>query len=130
MDLYEALKSGTPADELVATFNKELEAAKAKLKEETEAERMLSYHRSCLADAIYDYISALTGAETLSFTIPEIEKELKKQDTNPHELKQEYLKSGEKISHFDIYRDSNSGQLALFEKSSNTLAYLTDYYIE
>ena len=77
MDLYEALKSGTSADELVATFTKELEAAKAKLKEETEAERMLSYHRSCLADAIYDYISALTGAETLSFTIPEIEKELK-----------------------------------------------------
>lgn len=77
MDLYEALKDGTPADELVATFTKELEAAKAKLKEETEAERMLSYHRSCLADAIYDYISALTGAETLSFTIPEIEKELK-----------------------------------------------------
>ena len=77
MDLYEALKSGTSADELVATFTKELEAAKAKLKEETEAERMLSYHRSCLADAIYDYISTLTGAETLSFTIPEIEKELK-----------------------------------------------------
>jgi len=77
MDLYEALKDGTSADELVATFTKELEAAKAKLKEETEAERMLSYHRSCLADAIYDYISALTGAETLSFTIPEIEKELK-----------------------------------------------------
>ena len=41
MDLYEALKDGTPADELVATFTKELEAAKAKLKEETEAERML-----------------------------------------------------------------------------------------
>lgn len=77
MDLYEALKDGTSADELVATFTKELEAAKAKLKEETEAERMLSYHRSCLADAIYDYISALTGAETLSLTIPEIEKELK-----------------------------------------------------
>lgn len=77
MDLYEALKDGTSADELVATFTKELEAAKAKLKEETEAERMLSYHRSCLADAIYGYISALTGAETLSFTIPEIEKELK-----------------------------------------------------
>lgn len=77
MDLYEALKDGTSADELVATFNKELEAAKAKLKEENEAEQMLSYHRGCLADAIYDYISALTGAETLSFTIPEIEKELK-----------------------------------------------------
>ena len=77
MDLYEALKDGTSADELVATLTKELEAAKAKLKEETEAERMLCYHRSCLAEAIYDYISALTGAETLSFTIPEIEKELK-----------------------------------------------------
>jgi len=77
MDLYEALKNGTSADELVATFTKELETAKAKLKEDNEAERMLSYHRGRLADAIYDYISALTGAETLSFTIPEIEKELK-----------------------------------------------------
>ena len=77
MDLYEALKDGTSADELVATFTKELEAAKAKLKEETEAERMLCYHRSCLAEAIYDYISELTGVETLSFTVPEIEKELK-----------------------------------------------------
>ena len=77
MDLYEALKDGTSADELVATFTKELEAAKAKLKEETEAERMLCYHRGCLAEAIYDYISALSGVETLSFTVPEIEKELK-----------------------------------------------------
>lgn len=77
MDLYEALKDGTSADELVATFTKELEAAKAKLKEENETERMLCYHRGRLADAIYDYISALTGVETLNFTIPEIEKELK-----------------------------------------------------
>ena len=76
MDLYEALKGGTSADELVATFTKELEAAKAKLKEETEAEQITEY-REYLAEAIYDYISALTGAETLSFTIPEIEKELK-----------------------------------------------------
>ena len=53
MDLYEALKSGTSADELVATFTKELETAKAKLKEETEAEQVAQY-RSYLADAIYD----------------------------------------------------------------------------
>ena len=76
MDLYEALKSGTPADELVATFNKELEAAKAKLKEETEAEQVAQY-RSYLADAIYDYVSALTGFETPTLTVEEIEKELK-----------------------------------------------------
>ena len=76
MDLYEALKGGTSADELVATFTKELEAAKAKLKEETEAEQITEY-REYLAEAIYDYISALTGVETLSFTVPEIEKELK-----------------------------------------------------
>jgi hypothetical protein len=76
MDLYEALKSGTPADELVATFTKELEAAKAKLKEETEAEQITEY-REYLAEAIYDYISALIGFETPSFTVADIEKELK-----------------------------------------------------
>ena len=76
MDLYEALKSGTSADELVATFNKELEAAKAKLKEETEAEQ-IAYYRKDLADAIYDYISALTGFKTPTLTVEEIEKELK-----------------------------------------------------
>ena len=76
MDLYEALKSGTSADELVATFNKELEAAQTKLKEETEAEQ-ITYYREDLAEAIYNYISALIGFETPSLTIEEIEKELK-----------------------------------------------------
>lgn len=76
MDLYEALKDGTSADELVATFTKELEAAKAKLKEETEAEQVAQY-RNYLAEAIYDYIAALTGFETPVFTVEEIEKGLK-----------------------------------------------------
>ena len=76
MDLYEALKSGTPADELVATFTKELEAAQTKLKEERKAEWMTQY-RTTLAAAIYDYISALIDFETPSFTIADIEKELK-----------------------------------------------------
>ena len=76
MDLYEALKDGTSADELVATFTKELEAAKAKLKEETEAEQVAQY-RSELAKAVYDYLSALSGFEIPSFTIADIEKELK-----------------------------------------------------
>lgn len=76
MDLYEALKSGTSADELVATFTKELEAAKAKLKEETEAEQIAEY-RYYLALALHDYISALAGSGTLNFTVADIEKELK-----------------------------------------------------
>lgn len=76
MDLYEALKSGTSADELVATFTKELEAAKAKLKEETKAEQ-IAYYREDLAEAIYNYISALIEFETPSFTVADIEKELK-----------------------------------------------------
>ena len=76
MDLYEALKDGTSADELVATFTKELEAAKAKLKAETEEEQVAQY-RSYLADAIYNYISALTGFKTPTLTVEEIEKELK-----------------------------------------------------
>ena len=84
MDLYEALKDGTSADELVATFNKELEAAKAKLKEETEAEQ-ITYYREDLAEAIYNYISALIGFETPSFTVADIEKELKnvEKELNP-----------------------------------------------
>ena len=76
MDLYEALKSGTSADELVATFTKELETAKAKLKEETEAEQITEY-RGYLAEAIYNYIVALTGFETPVFTVGEIERGLK-----------------------------------------------------
>ncbi len=76
MDLYEALRDGTSADELVATFTKELEAAQAKLKAETEEEQVAQY-RSYLADAIYDYITALTGFETPVFTVEEIEKGLK-----------------------------------------------------
>lgn len=76
MDLYEALKSGTSADELVATFTKELEAAQAKLKEERKTEWMTQY-RTTLAAAIYDYISALIDFEIPSFTIADIEKELK-----------------------------------------------------
>ena len=76
MDLYEALKSGTPADELVATFTKELETAQAKLKEERKTEWMTQY-RTTLAAAIYDYISALIDFEVPSFTIADIEKELR-----------------------------------------------------
>ena len=75
MDLYEALKGGTSVDELVATFTKELEAAKAKLKEETETEQ-IAYYREDLAEAIYNYISALTGFKTPTLTVEEIEKEL------------------------------------------------------
>lgn len=76
MDLYEALKSGTSADELVATFTKELEAAQTKLKEERKAEWMTQY-RTALAAAIYDYISALSDFEIPNFTIEDIEKDLK-----------------------------------------------------
>lgn len=58
-----------------------------------------------------------------------LERELKKQGTNPHEIKQEYLGKKESIKLYDIYVDKNTGQLAIFKKSTGQLVDITDYYI-
>lgn len=58
-----------------------------------------------------------------------LEKELKKQDTDPHQLKKDFLGDKAPISEYDIYRDKNSGQLAIFKKSSGKLAIITDVFI-
>ena len=65
MDLYEALKAGTSCDELVKTFQKELNAAKAKLDKEAETRKNeeLDKIRADLAMDIRDYLAYLIGEE-------------------------------------------------------------------
>ena len=65
MDLYEALKAGTSCDELVKTFQKELDAAKAKLDKEAETRKNqeLDKIRANLAMDIRDYLAYLIGEE-------------------------------------------------------------------
>lgn len=68
MDLYEALKSGTSADELTRKFHDELAAAQKKIKKENG----LSKARTYLADAIYEYMYELTGTKGI-FSAKDIE---------------------------------------------------------
>ena len=65
MDLYEALKAGTSCDELVKIFQKELDAAKAKLDKEAEVRKNqeLDKVRANLAIDIRDYLAYLIGEE-------------------------------------------------------------------
>ena len=65
MDLYEALKAGTSCDELVKTFQKELDAAKAKLDKEAETRKNqeLDKIRANLAIDIRDYLAYVIGEE-------------------------------------------------------------------
>jgi len=48
---------------------------------------------------------------------------------SPHELKHEYLGQRAQIRFYDIFIDKNSGQLAIFEKSSGRIVVITDYII-
>ena len=59
MDLYEALKNGISAEELIKTFNNDMEEAKKRLeqekkKEKTEARKK---NRTKFASAILDYLT-------------------------------------------------------------------------
>ena len=65
MDLYEALKAGTSCDELVKTFQKELDAAKAKLDKEAETRKNqeLDKIRANLAIDIRNYLAYVIGEE-------------------------------------------------------------------
>ena len=65
MDLYEALKAGTSCDELVKTFQKELDAAKAKLDKEAETRKNeeLNNIRADLAIDIRNYLAYVIGEE-------------------------------------------------------------------
>lgn len=61
MDLYEALKAGTSAEELLKAFHKDLDEANARIAAEEEAaadKEYLADCRECLAEAIIEYAKA------------------------------------------------------------------------
>ena len=85
MDLYEALKAGTSAEELLKTFNRDLSAAQTRIDEEKEAEAQaaadkehLEFCRTILAEAIVDYAEAYCGKEVDDdiLSVEEVEKTL------------------------------------------------------
>lgn len=63
MDLYDALKAGTSADDLLKQFHKELDAAKTRIKQEEDNARFLDAARYNLAEAIVDYVDAWLGPD-------------------------------------------------------------------
>lgn len=88
MDIYEALKSGGNADTIMASFEKELQAAvnrieaeKAAAKqEETKKRQALATARTTLAEALKEYYTILLGpdSETVkTIQVSDIEKHLK-----------------------------------------------------
>ena len=58
-----------------------------------------------------------------------LKQQLKKQGTDPHTLKKEYLGKKAEIKLYDIYKDKVTGRLAIFEKSTGRMVVITDYFI-
>lgn len=87
MDIYEALKSGGNADTIMASFEKELQAAvkrieaeKAAEQKKTEKRQTLATARTTLAEALKEYYTILLGpdSETVkTIQVSDIEKHLK-----------------------------------------------------
>jgi len=63
MDLYEALKAGTSADELIKTFNDDLIKAQKRLKQENKRKELLEKSKKTLTEAIYNYVKAYLGED-------------------------------------------------------------------
>jgi hypothetical protein len=87
MDLYEALKAGTSAEELLKAFHKDLDEANARIAAEQEVTANKEYIANCrndLAEAIIEYTKALLGedlddsisAESVVETLEGFEKEM------------------------------------------------------
>ena len=94
MDIYEALKSGGNADTIMASFEKELQAAvkrieaeKAAAEQEKTKKRQLASARTALAEALKEYYTTLLGSESeivkamqtsdMEKQLEELEKDLK-----------------------------------------------------
>ena len=80
MDLYEALKAGTSAEELLKAFHKDLDEANARIAAEQEAaadKEYLADCRECLAEAIIEYAKAFLGEDLdESFSVESVVKTL------------------------------------------------------
>lgn len=90
MDLYEALKSGTSAEELLADFRKDLDAANKRIEQEkkeseTKREEIIKVYREDLVLALYNYMEVIFDkdlSDTLTIkdletSVLAFEKELK-----------------------------------------------------
>ena len=80
MDLYEALKNGTSAEELISAFNKDMEAAKKRLEQEKKKEKTEARNksRSKFASAILDYFASCLDESCYALpTVTELEELLK-----------------------------------------------------
>jgi len=79
MDLYEALKAGTSAEDLLKAFHDDLDKATARIAEEKAAadKEYLNECRTLLAEAVLDYAEALLGEIDDSCTVEDIEEVLK-----------------------------------------------------
>lgn len=86
MDLYEALKAGTSAEELLTAFHKDLDAANERIAAEKKAaahEGVLADCRECLAESILEYAEALLGEDLdESLTTKSVVEILKKFETD------------------------------------------------
>ena len=80
MDLYEALKNGISAEELIKTFNNDMEEAKKRLEQEKKKEKTEARdkNRTKLASAISDYLAGYLDESCYALpTITELEELLK-----------------------------------------------------
>ena len=81
MDLYEALKNGVSAEELIKTFNNDMEEAKKRLEQEKKKEKAeaRNKNRTKFASAISDYLAGCLDESCYDAlpTIAELEELLK-----------------------------------------------------
>lgn len=80
MDLYEALKNGISAEELINTFNNDMEEAKKRLEQEKKKEKAeaRNKNRTKFASAISDYLAGCLDESCYALpTITELEELLK-----------------------------------------------------
>lgn len=80
MDLYEALKNGISAEELIKTFNNDMKEAKNRLEQEKKKEKTeaRNKNRTKFASAILDYLAGCLDESCYALpTIAELEELLK-----------------------------------------------------
>lgn len=80
MNLYEALKNGISAEELIKTFNNDMEEAKKRLEQEKKKEKTEARdkNRTKFASAISDYLAGCLDESCYALpTITELEELLK-----------------------------------------------------
>lgn len=58
-----------------------------------------------------------------------LERQLRKQDTDPHSIKKEYLGNKAEIAKYDLYVEKGTGRVVIVRKSTGAIVDYTHYYI-